>query len=162
MNEDNAALENLTLQKLKDKFPDAIIDSKLFKDELTVIVKKSAINPIGRFLKDDENLQYNYLSDLCGVDNLGQQPRFEVVYHLYSLKYNQRVRLKVPVEEDDCFIDSVTDIWGTANWHEREAYDMYGIVFKNHPDLQRILNPDDFDGFPLRKDFPLKGKRAEG
>ncbi len=162
MNEDNSALENLTLQKLKEKFLDAILEYKVYKDELTVIVKKSDLNPIGRFLKDDEDLQYNYLSDLCGVDNLGQQPRFEIVYHLYSLKYNQRVRLKVPVAEDDCSIDSVTDIWGTANWHEREAYDMYGIIFKNHPDLRRILNPDDFEGFPLRKDFPLKGKRAEG
>lgn len=161
MNEENSSLENPILHKLQEKFPQSIIASKSYRNEVTVTVNKGDILSICQFLKNDQTLQYNYLSDLCGVDNVGQQPRFEVVYHLYSLINNRRLRVKAPVDEDDCSIDSVSKIWATANWHEREAYDMYGIIFKSHPNLRRILNPDEFEGHPLRKDFPLKGLRAD-
>lgn len=158
MNEEISALDNSKLRELQEKFPASIISHRFYRGALTVTVRKEDILSLCRFLRDNKSFQYNFLADLCGVDHFDQQPRFEVVYHLYSLKNNSRLRVKVPVDEKECSVDSVSEIWATANWHEREAYDMYGIIFKNHPNLRRILNPDDFEGYPLRKDFPLKGK----
>jgi NADH-quinone oxidoreductase subunit C len=94
---------------------------------------------------------------VAGVDYLGREPRFEVVYHLYSVPHNRRLRLKVCVPESDLVVPSVSAIWSTANWHEREAFDMLGIWFADHPDLRRIYMPDDYPGHPLRKDFPILG-----
>ena len=101
---------------------------------------------------------YDLLADLCGADNGPEEdPRYEINYHLFSTKHYGRLRLKVLVSEDEPKVASVTSVWKTANWHERETFDMFGVVFEGHPDLRRILLPSDFDGHALRKDYPLRG-----
>lgn len=144
---------------IKTRFPEAITGSHIFRNELTLIVKKDSIVDIARFLKEDEALDFDFLSDLCGVDRVATDNVFEVVYHLYSLKKNHRIRLKVHVPSDDPCLSTVTGIWKTADWHERETYDMFGIAFEGHPDLRKILTPEDFEGYPLRKDYPLDGRQ---
>ncbi len=142
---------------IKKKFPEEVKDVVEFRGQVSVTVKKDKILEIMRFLHDTPELYFDYLVDVCGVDYLGKKDvRFEVVYHLLSIKYNHRIRIKAEVPEDDCSIDSVVTIWAGANWHERECYDMFGISFKGHPDLRRILMPEDWEGYPLRKDYPLK------
>lgn len=148
-------------ERIKDKFPGEFIEMMPFRDQVSVSVKRDKIAAICRFLFDDPDIQMNYLSDLCGVDYNGRRLRFEVVYNLYSLKYRHMIRLKALIPEDDPSIDSVVSIWSGANWHERETYDMFGIVFKGHPDMRRILMPADWEGHPLRKDYPLKGPETE-
>jgi len=145
--------------KLKEKFSDSVLEVKEFRGETTVVVKKEQIVAICSFLKQE--LGFNFLTDLCGVDYLGQSPRFMVVYHLYSISSHQRLRLKAVVEESDARIDTVTGVWATANWLERECWDLMGISFNNHPDLRRILLPADWEGHPLRKDYPLQGPDRE-
>lgn len=150
-------MSEIVVQKLKEKFPNSVLDTYSFRADNTVIIKKEDILDVCRFLKSDPELDFNFLSDLCGVDYMGREPRFEVVYHLFSINKHHRVRLKAMVGEGEK-IHSVVGIWTTADWHEREAYDMYGIVFEGHPNLTRILMPEDWDGHPLRKDYPLKGR----
>lgn len=143
------------IAKLQEKFPASVLDVKEFRGEVTVTVKKEDIVAICRFLK--ESFQYNMLTDLTGVDYLGKDPRFMVVYTLYSIPHKDRLRVKAPVSEVDCSIDTVSVVWSTANWLERETYDLMGIRFTGHPDLRRILMTDDWEGHPLRKDYPLQG-----
>ena len=113
-----------------------------------------------KYLKDDPKLDFNFLMDLTAVDYLHRKPqRFEVVYHLFSLKHNHRLRVKIPVDEDDCTIFSLTPLWKTANWYEREVWDLYGIRFSGHPDLRRILLYEEFKGHPLRKDYPINKRQ---
>ncbi|OHB93565.1 MAG: NADH dehydrogenase [Planctomycetes bacterium RIFCSPHIGHO2_12_42_15] len=152
---DNEAIAAL----IKKSFPEAIVGSAIFRNELTLIVKKEYITEVAGFLKGNKELDFNFLSDLCGVDRVETDGVFEVVYHLYSIYKNHRVRLKSPIASNDPCISTVTGIWNTANWHEREAYDMYGIKFDGHPDLRKILTPDDFEGHPLRKDYPVDGRQ---
>ena len=153
-------MDNETIASLvKNNFPEAITGSEIFRNELTLIVKKEYIPEIARFLKENKELDFDFLSDLCGVDRVETDGVFEVVYHLYSIYKNHRVRLKSPITSNDPCISTVTGIWNTANWHEREAYDMYGIKFDGHPDLRKILTPDDFEGHPLRKDYPVDGRQ---
>lgn len=147
-------MKNLTLEKLKERFGDSIQDVIQFRGELTVIIKKEALLKMCEFLKSDPDLNYDFLSDVCGVDFPEREKRFEVVYNLYSIPNRRRVRLKIEVGETES-VTSVTSIWEGANWAEREVFDMFGIEFENHPDLTRILMPDDWVGHPLRKDFPL-------
>ena len=147
--------ENLTVRKLRERFPEAILSAKSFRNEITVVVTPSEIVRVCRHLKEDPDLRYDFLSDLTAVDRLREHPRFEVVYHLYSLPFKRRVRLKVPVEEGEA-VPSVTQVWGTADWHEREVYDMFGVGVEGHPDLRRILMPEDWEGHPLRKDYPVQ------
>ncbi len=147
-------MENPILTKLKEKFPDSILGSAEFRGELTIIVKRENIVSLCVFLRDDPELSFNFLSDLTAVDYLGRKPRFDVVYHLYSLDKNHRLRLKVKVEESES-VPSVTSVWSTANWLEREVFDLLGIGFVGHPDLRRIVLPEDWKGHPLRKDFTL-------
>jgi len=147
-------LESLILKKLKEKFPDSILEIIEFRNELACVVRKEDIVLICNFLRDDPELSFNFLSDLCGVDYMERKPRFDVVYNLYSINRNHRVRLKVKVDDGES-IPSVTLVWSTANWHEREVFDLFGISFDKHPDLRRILMPDDWEGHPLRRDFPL-------
>ena len=142
---------------LRDKFLHEVTDIKSFREQVFVSVKREKIIDICRYLYEDDNIRMNFLSDLCGVDYPERKFRFEVVYNLYSLKYNHRLIIKALIPENDPCINSVVSVWKGANWHEREACDMYGIVFNGHPDLRRILMPDDWEGFPLRKDYPLKG-----
>lgn len=147
--------------KLKERFVDAMLEVSEAHGELTLVVEREQIVDICRYLKDDPGLRFNLLMDIAGVDYLGREPRFEVVYHLYSIPHNRRLRLKVRVPEHDLVVPSVTAVWNTANWHEREAFDMLGIRFSDHPDLRRIYMPDDYPGHPLRKDFPILGPDAE-
>jgi NADH-quinone oxidoreductase subunit C len=149
------------LQVIREEFTDDIISVVEFRGQTSITIKKAHVLEISRFLHDEPGLYFNFLTDLCGVDYLGRNPRFEVVYHLYSLNYRHMIRLKAQVPEEDCVIQSVTPVWTGANWHEREAFDMYGIVFKDHPDLRRMLMPEDWEGHPLRKDYPLKGPEKE-
>jgi NADH-quinone oxidoreductase subunit C len=126
--------------------------------ETTLIVPREYIANICALLKTAPGLQFNFLADICGFDRgPEEEPRFEVNYHLFSTMKHHRVRLKVLLNEDDAHVPSVTGIWRTANWHERETYDLFGVVFDDHPDLRRILLPDDWQGHALRKDFPLRG-----
>ena len=143
------------VEKLQAKFGASVLEVKEFRGETTVIVKKEEIVAICNCLKSE--CGFSFLTDLCGVDYLGQNPRFMVVYHLCNLTTKERLRLKVPVAENDARVDTVTGVWGTANWHERECWDLMGIAFNNHPDPRRILMPADWVGHPLRKDYPLQG-----
>jgi NADH-quinone oxidoreductase subunit C len=141
--------------RLRDTFPDAVLEVTTFRDELTITIARETIVGICRFLRDDPDLRYDFLADLCGVDWLGKrEPRFEVVYNLYSVPRADRIRVKVRVP-DGAEVPSVTTVWPTANWHEREVFDMFGVRFTGHPELQRILMPEDWEGHPLRKDYPV-------
>ena len=148
--------------KIKEKFPDEVLGIKEFRGQVAVTMKKGRMLEIAGYLHDEPELYFDYLIDVCGVDYLGKKDnRFEVVYHLYSIKHRHAIRIKAEVPENDSSIDSVMPVWVGANWHERECYDMYGVVFKGHPDFRRILMPEDWEGHPLRKDYPLKGPVKE-
>lgn len=149
-------MEPIFLKKLKERFPEDIKDIYEAFDLYTVVVDKDKIAEVCHFLRDDPKLRFNYLSDVCGVDYFPKDPRFEVVYHLYSIPFKYRIRLKCRLNEGER-VPTVVGIWKTANWHERETYDMYGIVFEGHPDLRRIYLSEEFEGYPMRKDYPLKG-----
>jgi NADH-quinone oxidoreductase subunit C len=149
------------VEKLKAQFADGVQEVTEAHGELTVVVSRDQIVDICRLLKTDPDLRYDLLLDVAGVDYLGHELRFEVVYHLCSLPHNSRLRLKVRVPESDAVVPSVVTVWSTANWHEREAFDMLGIRFSGHPDLRRIYMPDDYPGHPLRKDFPPLGPDVE-
>ena len=152
----------LIAEKLRERFPEEVLDIKEFRGQVSVTMNKDKILNIFRYLHDDPDLFFDYLVDVCGADYLGKkEKRFEVVYHLYSIKHRHALRVKAEVAADKPSIDSVVGIWAGANWHEREAYDMYGIVFNGHPDLRRILLPEDWEGYPLRKDYPVKGPEKE-
>ena len=120
-------------------------------------VERDAWPAVARALRDDEALRFEMLLDVAGVDFPKRRPRFEVVYHLWSLRHNRVVRVKVGVPEEDPTCPTVVDLWGTADWHERECFDLLGVKFAGHPDLRRILMPDDYPWHPLRKDFPVEG-----
>jgi NADH-quinone oxidoreductase subunit C len=126
--------------------------------ETTIIVPREHIVAVCTFLKTAPGLEFNFLADVCGFDRgPEEEPRFEVNYHLFSTTRHHRIRLKVVLSEVDAHVPTVTGVWRTANWHERETYDLFGVVFDGHPDLRRILLPDDWQGHALRKDFPLRG-----
>ena len=143
---------------LRTNFADTIVEITEALGEITVIAKRDGLLTLLTHLRNDPKLRFNYLSDIGGVD-LGEfaEPRFAVAYQLYSIELNHRIRVKVLIEEEDATLPSACGIWKAANWLEREIYDMFGIHFDNHPDLRRILMPADYEGHPLRKDFPLKG-----
>ncbi|MCX8027826.1 MAG: NADH-quinone oxidoreductase subunit C [Thermodesulfovibrionales bacterium] len=148
---------------VRERFPDDFIAQEDFRGQVSILIKKQNSKNILKYLYEDDSLNFDYLVDICGVDYLNiKKPRFEVVYHLYSMAHKHFIRIKVQVpdkendQDKEPFLDSVTDIWKGANWHERECYDMFGIVFEGHPDLRRILMPEDWIGYPLRKDYPLK------
>jgi NADH-quinone oxidoreductase subunit C len=153
-------MDNQISTKLREKFPDSVVEASEFRGELTIVIRKEDIIPICRFLRDDPGLLFNYLSDLTAVDRLEREPRFDVIYHLYSIKKSHRVRLKIKLGEGES-TESVTPVWSGANWFEREVFDMFGIKFDNHPDLRRILMPEDWEGHPLRKDFPLNQEEVQ-
>jgi NADH-quinone oxidoreductase subunit C len=141
---------------LKGKFAASVLEVAEFRGETTVIARKEDVVAICHYLKTSEG--FNFLADLCGVDYLGKKDdRFMVVYNIYNITTHERLRLKVAVSDKDATVDSVASVWGTANWHERECWDLMGISFNNHPDLRRILLPADWVGHPLRKDYPVQG-----
>ena len=149
--------KEILLKKINDQFPELKIDTTDFRDELTLSFDKSFIIPVCKFLKSNPELEFLFCTDITAIDWTARKNRFTVVYNLYSLKNNFRLRLKANVDESDCTIDSVTSVWKSANWQERETYDMYGIKFNTHPDLRRMYMPEEFEYHPLRKDFPLTG-----
>jgi NADH-quinone oxidoreductase subunit C len=143
-------------EKLTAKFGDRVLSTGLLHGEPLATVEKNAVHDILTFLKEDGDLSYDMLIELFAIDYMGENPRFEMVYMLRSTEHNGRVWIKTRIDEDG--IDTASDIWNSANWLEREAFDMFGISFKKHPDLRRIYTDDDFEGYPLRKDFDVLGK----
>ncbi len=142
---------------------EVVLETIPFRDEMTFVVERERIREIITTLRQDEQTRFDRLSDLTAVDYLplGNEPRFAVVYHLMSRSNLTRLRLRVPVPEADPLIDSVTDLFPSANWLEREVFDLLGITFVGHPDLKRIVMPDDWDGHPLRKDYPIGAEEVE-
>jgi len=154
------AENNRAVVALKEKFASAVLDVVEFRGEVTVTVKKDDILAILSFLK--QSLQFNLLTDVTAVDYLGKkEDRFMLVYQLFCIDTKERLRIKAPLAEADGHIQSATQVWSTANWLEREVFDLFGIVFDNHPDLRRILMTPDWEGHPLRKDYPLQGPDRE-
>ncbi len=153
----------MTDQELLDSFSKSFggkIQNKTeFRGETSFTITASDLREIAQFCLDQ--LSFDYLLDITSIDNFGEEPRFEILYHLYSMSHTFHLRLKLKMSEDFGAVDTVSDIWPTANWHEREVYDMMGIKFKGHPDLRRILMWDGYPYFPLRKDFPLAGLPSE-
>jgi NADH-quinone oxidoreductase subunit C len=154
------------LRLIQENFPGAVVSTRLFRGEKTITVKKDNIVGIALLLRNNPETNYSYLSDVTAVDLLDlltddDQPRFEMIYNLYSMGTFQRLRLKAQISEDDPAIDTVEGVWPSANWNEREVNDLFGITFNNHSDLRRILMPDDWVGHPLRKDFPIGGEEVE-
>ncbi|MBI2584823.1 MAG: NADH-quinone oxidoreductase subunit C [Rhodospirillales bacterium] len=151
---------DLALKDLGDylvgELPDEILGSELAFDQLTIKVRREAVAKVLTFLRDDVNCQFKLLVDICGADYPAREQRFEVVYNLLSLTHNNRIRVKVATDEQTP-VPSATGVFSAANWFEREAWDLFGIYFSDHPDLRRILTDYGFEGHPLRKDFPLTG-----
>ena len=147
------------VEKIETRFQDNILLKNSFRDELSLTVSKDSLIEIMTFCKND--LGFDYLVDLTAVDNLGTNPRYEVVYELYSYSDSCHLRIKVGVDESEREVSSVVDLWPTANWHEREAFDMIGVTFSGHPDMRRILMWEGYPYYPLRKDFPLAGKTSD-
>lgn len=148
------------IDKIKTQFGADVLESHNFQGDQTVTLKKERLVEVTRFLKDDPSLDMNYLMDLTAVDYLNKKTiRFEVVYHFFSLKHNHRVRIKLPVSEDDAVVDTLTGLYHSADWYEREVWDLYGIKFNGHPNLKRILLYEGFKGHPLRKDYPVNKRQ---
>lgn len=146
------------VEAIREAMPDSLLDVHLFRDETTLIIKPEKIVAFARYLRDTKGLVFNFLSDISAVDyypDYNRPGRFGVCYHLYSMLYNRRLRLKVYLPEDAPTVPTVTVVWRAAEWLEREIYDMMGINFKGHPDLRRVLLPDDWEGHPHRRDYPL-------
>jgi NADH-quinone oxidoreductase subunit C len=143
------------ISTLRDTFADAILETTVFRNEFTALVKKESIKAVCLHLRDTHG--FNFCNDICGADRFTEDDRFEVIYNITNLDTRQRIRVKVRVDESDCVVESVTSVWKGADWNERETFDMYGIKFSGHPDLRRMYMPEDFEYFPLRKDFPLIG-----
>ena len=142
------------LDRIKQEFPEFVRETHSQLGQDTVIVDKSAVVEVARFLKEDQELNFNILADLTAVDYWKEKPRFEVVYHFLSLENKFRLRVKARVEETEAELPSLCSLWPAANWYEREVFDMFGIRFTGHPDLKRILMYPGFEGYPLRKDYP--------
>ncbi len=144
------------IKKINEKFETDIISHLIDKDMPVFVIKKDSILRFVQFLKEDEEIQIDQVTDITAVDWYNKrEARFDVVYHFYSYKKNHRLRVRVELNEDDAKIASISGIFKGADWFERECWDMYGIIFLNHPDLRRILLYPEFVGHPLRKDYPI-------
>lgn len=153
-------MSKAALDRLTEKFGDQIVATHAEHGDETAIVKPEKLHDMMAFLRDDDVTSFEMLTDLTGVDLLGvKEPRFEVVYHLYSLSKHHRLRIKAEVDEASPKVPSVVDLWKSAYWMEREAYDLYGIVFEGHPDLRRLLLYPEFEGHPLRKDYDMEERQ---
>ena len=149
-------MAQIVLDRLRRKFGAAILSTHSDLGNDTAVVERDRLVEIAEFLRDDRELQFNVPIDCTAVDFYQRrEPRFEVIYHLYSLERRHRLRLKVLVSEDDPVCPSLTPVWRGMNWHERETWDMYGIRFTGHPNLKRVLLYEEFVGYPLRKDYPV-------
>ena len=152
------------LEHLRARFGQGIVETHDFRGEHTAVVDRRALAEILRFCRDDEALRFDVLMDLTAVDYSmfpGREdgPRFEVVYHLYSIAHNHRLRLKTRVDEDDAVVPTVVPLWPIADWFEREVWDMFGVRFEGHPNLKRLLMYEEFVGHPLRKDYPIQRRQ---
>ena len=146
-------------ERIQQVFPAGFQRAVEWRGDLAVQVSREHIHEICRYLHDNPDMDYDYIVHVSSVDWPDEAERFEVVYEVYSIRRRARIRVKTRVPEDDCIVDSMTNIWKGADFMEREVFDMMGIRFRNHPNLIRILMPDDYpEGYPLRKDFPLRGK----
>jgi NADH-quinone oxidoreductase subunit C len=151
--------KSAVVYKLREWDAQAVSEIVEFRGETTVVVARQHLRRTAEYLASEPSLRFTFLSDITAVDRFPLEPRFEVNYQLLSLDRRERLRLKVRVPGGDAVVPSVTSIWPTANWHERESFDLMGIRFEGHPDLSRILMPDDWEGHPLRKDYPVEGYR---
>jgi len=157
----NQEIVDQTSEKLRNRFGEAILTEEIQLDMPVYTVKKEIIVELLRFLYDDETLRYRFLTTLCGIHYPESDQPIGVIYHLHSLENNQRIRIKTFTTLEDITLPSATAVFAGANWMEREAYDFYGIVFSGHPNLKRILNVDDMDYFPMRKEYPLEDGTRE-
>lgn len=151
-----AHADHRAVAALTQQLPGAIQNAKLDRGELTLTISRESIVAACQTV---QAAGYNFLADVTAVDWYPNQPRFQISYHLLSHSLKQRIRFAVPVEEGDPSVDSITDVWPAANFYEREIFDLFGVRFGGHPNLRRILLPEDFQGNPLRKDFPVEGYR---
>jgi NADH-quinone oxidoreductase subunit C len=148
------------LEAFAKRFPDEILSTHDHRGDETAVVRRERIVEMMTWLRDSPDTEMNMLVDVTAVDFLGHRtPRFEVVYHLLSLGRGWRLRLKVPLDENDLKVDSVIKVYESADWFEREAFDMYGVRFEGHPNLKRILLYEEFEGHPLRKDYPIRKRQ---
>jgi NADH-quinone oxidoreductase subunit C len=154
------------LEKVAERFAPDIVETHAFRGDQTAVVRPGALLAVARFLKETPELDFNFLMDLTAVDYLffaggriQKEFRFEVVYHFFSLTHNHRIRIKVPVDEKNPEVDTLTQLWASADWYEREVWDMFGIRFKGHPNLKRILLYEEFKGHALRKDYPFNKRQ---
>jgi NADH-quinone oxidoreductase subunit C len=151
--------EHPAVARLVSWDPNAVQGVKFDRDEMTIYIARESIRGACALLRDDANCPFNYLSDITCVDWLPSEPRFEVIYHLFSIPNKERVRLKVKLSGEMPALDSVTSVWPGANYFEREVFDLFGVRFNGHPYLRRLLMPENWEGHPLRKDYPVEGYR---
>ena len=159
MTDADTAEQNPVVEKLRAWDSNAVLKAIEFRGQLTLVVPKEHLRRVLEYLQAEPGLDFNFLSDISIVDRLPAEPRFELNYQLLSIPNRRTLCLRVWLSGFEPVIDSVTQVYPTANWHERENYDLFGVRFEGHPDLRRILMPDDWEGFPLRKDYPVEGYR---
>lgn len=148
------------VRKLGEWDPQAVAQVIEFRGETTVVVPREHLRRVAEYLATEPSLSFPFLSDITPVDRFPLEPRFELNYHLLSIERKERLRLRVWLPGEKPEVASVTAVWPTANWHERESFDLFGIHFEGHPDLTRIVMPDEWEGYPLRKDYPVEGYRG--
>ncbi len=144
-------------QKLNNSFKNAVLEISDFRNDLSLLIKKEYLVDVSKFLRDDEDLKFDMCKDVTAIDWAKRKNRFTLVYIIYSFKNNMELRLNVNIDEMDLNSPTLSYVWKSADWYERETFDMYGINFTNHPDLRRVYMPEEFEYHPLRKDFPLLG-----
>ena len=159
MTEATSQNANVVVEALRSWSANAISEVIEFRGETTIVLARKVLRTVAERCRDEEKLQFNMLTDATCLDRFPMEPRFELNYHLVSIPLRQKVRLRVRLSGDDPVVDSLVPVWPGANWLEREIFDLFGIRFTDHPDLRRILLPDDWEGHPLRKDFPVEGYR---
>jgi NADH-quinone oxidoreductase subunit C len=157
--ESSSQKANVVAECLRSWNPKAVVEVVEFRGETTIVVPRELLRATAEHCRADAKLEYNFLTDATGVDRYPAEPRFELNYHLVSIPRREKVRLRVWLGGDDPVVDSLVPVWPGANWLEREIFDLFGIRFAGHPDLRRILLPDDWEGYPLRRDYPVEGYR---
>jgi len=157
---DTADLEqNHIIAKIRGWRPEAVAELIYFRGDITIVIYREHLRPLADFLLTDPQMAFTFLSDVTAVDRFPIEPRFELNYHLLSLARRETICMRTRVPGDDPVTQSVVPVWPTANWHEREIFDLFGIRFEGHPNMRRIMLPEDWEGYPLRKDYPVEGPR---
>jgi len=157
--ENTSQRASVVAEQLRAWNPNAIEEVIEFRGETTIVVPRKILRTVAEHCRDHAELQFNLLTDATCVDRFPHEPRFELSYHLVSIPRRDKIRLKVRLSGSDAVVDSLVPVWPGANWLEREIFDLFGIRFEGHPDLRRILLPEDWEGYPLRKDYPVEGYR---